>query len=51
MQTLLSYCLISKKLVTTLLFAVYFSLFDIKHTVSTWLVRGNMSTATPAAGV
>lgn len=33
----MSYCLISKKPVNTLLFAIYFSFLDIKQTVSTWL--------------
>lgn len=33
----MSYCLISKKPVNTLLFAIYFSFLDIKHTVSTWV--------------
>lgn len=31
----MSYCLISKKPVNTLLFAIYFSFIDIKQTVST----------------
>lgn len=52
----MSYLLISKKPVNTLLFAIYFSFLDSKQTVSTWLdrprlmsdfrrVRGNKSTA------
>lgn len=33
----MSYCIISKKPVNTLLFSIYFSLLDINTTVSTWL--------------
>lgn len=41
----MSYCLISKKPVNTLLFAIYFCFLDIKQTVSTCLVEGNISIA------
>ena len=38
----MSYCLISKKPINTLLFAIYFSFLDIKQTVSTWLDRSGL---------
>ena len=43
----MSYCLISKKPVNTLLFAFYFSFLDIKQTVSTWLDRPEMMSDFP----
>ena len=49
----MSYCLISKKPVNTLLFAIYFSFLDIKQTVSTVVSdsKDNSFTSPPSTGI